>query len=79
MTERRTPNDQTTKGTEHRTGLNTKFERRNTERRKIFHTIYEGFLSSVVIPQIGSFDPTWGMTTELKNLNFKHSQFYPQL
>jgi hypothetical protein len=31
--------------------LNTEFER-----RKIFHTIYERFLSSVVIPQVGSCD-----------------------
>jgi hypothetical protein len=70
-----TSNDRTPKGTERRIGLNTKFERRKTERRKSFSqfphailivpSVYEGFLSSVVIPQVGSFDPTWGMTTEL--------------
>jgi hypothetical protein len=59
--------------------LNIKFERRKNERQKIFYTIYDLFLSSVIIPKVGSFDPTWGMTTELKNLNFKHSPYYPQL
>jgi hypothetical protein len=73
MTEGRMTEGRMTEGrmTEGRKGLkverlNTEFKRRKTERRKIFHTIYEGFLSSVVIPQVGSFDPTWGITTELK-------------